>query len=191
MRSKKNYFYFFIEALKEVNLDYVKNIGAILILRNPDNLNLTKLKKFKKKCSERNIDLYISNNIKILFKIRSNKLYISSHNKKRYEHIKRINTKIDIIGSAHNIFEINEKLQQGCKKIILSRLFKTNYKYKSSWLGTTKFNIATRKFSTKFIALGGINKKNFKKLKILNIEGFAMSSDKKKAGNYLPAFFKK
>ena len=33
--------------------------------------------------------------------------------------------------------------------------------------------------------------KNFNQIKNLNILGFAMSSDKKKAGNYLPAFFKK
>jgi len=39
-------------------------------------------------------------------------------------------------------------------------------------------------------ALGGINEKNFNQLKILNITGLAMSSDKKKAGNYLPAFYK-
>jgi hypothetical protein len=41
------------------------------------------------------------------------------------------------------------------------------------------------------VALGGINEKNFKKIKILNIVGLALSSDKKKAGNYLPAFYKK
>jgi len=42
-----------------------------------------------------------------------------------------------------------------------------------------------------FIALGGINQKNFNQLKNLNIVGIALSSAKKKAGNFLPAFYKK
>ena len=190
MIFKKNNLYFFIEQLSEINLDYVKNIGAILILRKPNNYNLQELMKFQKMCTRRSIHLYISNDVKILFKIKSDKFYISAYNKKYFAHLKKINKKIHIIGSAHNIGEINEKLKQGCKKILLSRLFRTKYKNKRSWLGTTKFNLLTRKASAKFIALGGINKENFKQLKILNITGFAMSSDKKKAGNYLPAFYK-
>ena len=86
--------------------------------------------------------------------------------------------------------EINQKIKQGCSNILLSRLFKTNYKNKKGWLGTVRFNLLTRKSSANFVALGGINKNNFSKLKMLNIVGFALSSDKKKAGNYLPAFYK-
>jgi len=139
---------------------------------------------------KRGIDLYVANNVKFLFKLKTNKFYISAHNKKQFANLKRTNPKIDIIGSAHNVCEINEKVRQGCKKILLSRLFKTNYKNKKSWLGTIRFNLLTRKSSINFIALGGINKKNYRQLKILNVVGFAMSSDKKKAGNYLPAFYK-
>ena len=87
--------------------------------------------------------------------------------------------------------EIKEKLDQGCKQIFLSRLFSTNYKFKKGFLGRARFNLLSQNFSTKFIALGGIKKENFSKLKGLNIVGFAMSSDKKKAGTYVPAFFKK
>ena len=56
---KRKYLYFFINKLNEINLDYVKKTGAILILRNPERLNLKDLKKFKNKCSRRKIYLYI------------------------------------------------------------------------------------------------------------------------------------
>ena len=47
----------------------------------------------------------------------------------------------DIIGSAHNYREIDEKLKQGCKIIIYSRLFETKYSYKKGFLGVPRFNI--------------------------------------------------
>jgi len=190
MTVKKSYLYFIIDYPEEVNLDYVRNIGAILILRKPENSSSNELEKFQTECSRRGISLYIGNSVKLLFQLKINKFYISAHNKGQFNHLKRINTKIDIIGSAHNICEINEKIRQGCRNILLSRLFKTNYKYKKGCLGTIKFNLLTRKVLANFVALGGINEKNFNQLKILNITGLAMSSDKKKAGNYLPAFYK-
>ena len=177
--------------MDEINLDYVKKTGANLILRNPDRFNRNDLKKFNYKCTSRNIDLFIPNNVKILLFLRSNKFYISAYNKKQYEHLKKINRKIEIIGSAHNVAEINEKIQQGCDYIVLSRIFETSNQYKKGNLGTFKFNLLTRNFSRKFIALGGINEKNFRKIKILNVHGCALLKDKKKAGMYLPAFFKK
>ncbi len=162
-----------------------------MILRNPKKFDLDDLKKFSNKCSKRNISLYIPNDIKTLFFLRSNKFYISAYNKKQFKHLKKINPKIQIIGSAHNVAEINEKIQQGCDYIVLSRIFETSNKFKKGNLGTIKFNLLTRNFSKKFIALGGINEKNFKKINILNIHGCALLKDKKKAGKYMPAFLKK
>tara|TARA_B100000586_G_scaffold257587_1_gene221388 strand:- start:1212 stop:1793 length:582 start_codon:yes stop_codon:yes gene_type:complete len=191
MIFRKKYLYFLINKLDEINLDYVKKIGAILVLRNPEKLRLNDLKKLKSQCAERKIDLYIANNIKILFILKTNNFYISAHNKKQYCHLKQINKKINIIGSAHNPLEISKKIQQGCTQIFLSRLFKTNYKNKPDYLGKIKFNLLSRKFPSKFIALGGINQNNFAQIKNLNVWGCALSSDKKKAGKYIPAFFKK
>ena len=191
MTKKKNYLYFLINKLNEINLDYVKKTGAILVLRNPEKLNLKDLKKIKEGCRQRRIGLYIANNIKILFLLKTNKFYISAHNKKRFQHLKYINPKIDIIGSAHNASEINEKIKQGCNQIFLSRLFKTKYKFKKGFLGKVKFNLLSQNFSINFIALGGIKQKNFSHLKDLNVSGVALLSDKKKAGTYVPAFFKK
>ena len=187
---KKFYLYFITEELEELNLDYVKKTGAILILRNPEKFKLVRLKKFSNECSKRNINLFIPNNIKILFLLKLNNFYISAYNKKQYKHLKKINSNIRIIGSAHNIAEIKEKINQGCNQIVLSRIFETSNKYKKGHLGTIKFNLLTRNFSNKFVALGGINEKNFRKINSLNITGCALLGNKKKAGNFLPAFYK-
>ncbi len=188
---KKNFkLFFFIEKLNELNLDYVKKIGAILILRNPEKVNLIDLKKFDKRCINKKITLFVQNSVKILFLLKTKNFYISAYNKSQFKQLRKINRKVKIIGSAHNIPEIHEKLTQGCEYIVLSRIFKTSNKFKKGFLGTTKFNLLTRNFSQKFIALGGINEKNFKLLSLLDIHGCAMSGDKKKAGKYMPAFLK-
>tara|TARA_Y100000817_G_scaffold158145_1_gene123689 strand:- start:128 stop:709 length:582 start_codon:yes stop_codon:yes gene_type:complete len=190
MIKKKFKLFFFIEKLNELNLDYVKKIGAILILRNPEKLNLLDLKKFNKRCISKKITLFIQNSVKILILLKTNNFYISGYNKSQFKQLRILNRKVKIIGSAHNVTEIHEKLNQGCEYIVLSRIFKTSYKFKKGFLGTTKFNLLTRNFSQKFIALGGINEKNFRLLSLLNIHGCAMSGDKKKAGKYMPAFLK-
>ncbi len=188
---KKNFkLFFFIEKLNELNLDYVKKIGAILILRNPEKVDLIDLIKFDKRCINKKITLFIQNSLKILFLLKTNNFYISAYNKSQFKQLRNINRKIKIIGSAHSIPEIHEKLMQGCEYIILSRIFKTSNKLKKGCLGTTKFNLLTQNFSHKFVALGGINEKNFRLLSLLDIYGCAMSGDKKKAGKYMPAFFK-
>ena len=183
--------YFFISRTNEINLDYVKKTGAILILRNLKETNIKKVKTFAKNCKKNNITFFVANNLKLLFLLKTNNLYISSWNRKNYKHIKNFNNNFNIIGSAHNTKEIREKIRQGCSQIFLSRIFKTNYKFKKSFLGSIKFNLLTMNFKSRYIALGGINYKNFNLTKNLNIIGCALSSDKKKAGNYLPAFFKK
>ena len=106
MAVKKSCLYFIIDYPGEVNLDYVRNIGAILILRKPENSSSNELEKFQTECSRRDINLYIGNSVKLLFQLKTNKFYISAHNKRSFNHLKNTNTKIDIIGCAHNICEI-------------------------------------------------------------------------------------
>ena len=190
MINKNFKLFFFIEKLNELNLDYVKKIGAILILRYPEKVDLEDLKKFNKKCLGKKITLFIQNSVKILFLLKTNNFYISAYNKSQFRQLRRINRNVKIIGSAHDIPEIYKKLTQGCEYIVLSRIFKTSNKFKKGFLGTTKFNLLTRNFSQKFVALGGINEKNFRLLGLLDIQGCAMSGDKKKAGKYMPAFLK-
>ena len=74
-----------------------------------------------------------------------------------------------IVGSAHNLKEIKIKELQKVEKIFLSSLFKKNKNY----LGINKFKIISKFTNRKVIALGGISKKNIKKLKLLSNQEFA------------------
>ena len=74
-----------------------------------------------------------------------------------------------ILGSAHNIKEIRLKEKQKVSLIFISSIFKKNKNY----LGLYKFINLEKLTKTKKIALGGINKKNIKKLSLTNCDGFA------------------
>ncbi len=74
-----------------------------------------------------------------------------------------------IIGSAHNHKEIKIKENQNVEKIILSSLFKKNKNY----LGINKFNLLSNLTRKNIVVLGGISKKNIKKLKLIRKTEFA------------------
>ena len=73
-----------------------------------------------------------------------------------------------LIGSAHNVQEARIKLKQKVKLIFLSSIFKKNKNY----LGLYRFINLTNRINSKIIALGGINKQNFKLLKFTQVNGF-------------------
>ena len=79
-----------------------------------------------------------------------------------------------LLGSAHNLKEINQKKRQGIDIIFIAPTFKVNKS--NNFLGVTKFNILANLLNGKTIALGGINKNNIKKIKMLNCYGYASIS---------------
>ena len=86
---------------------------------------------------------------------------------KNYENYKNF----VIIGSAHNIDEINIKKKQKVKKFFISPLFKN--KKTNKYLGVIKFNKLSTFINKDVIALGGINKSNINLLKLTNSNGIA------------------
>ena len=79
-------------------------------------------------------------------------------------------TNFIILGSAHNLKEIRIKELQKVKKIFLSSLFKKN----SNYLGLYKFKTLRNYTQKEIVALGGISKKNIKKIRLINkISSFA------------------
>ena len=171
---KKN-FYFYIDNTKSINLDLIKkNLNITIIYRNNYiNESIAEIIRFRKKLRLRKINFYVANNLILARKCRADGLYISSYNKRFYHNIK-------LIGSAHNYREINKKINQNCKTVILSRLFKVPKKDKKSFFGVVKFNLICQKFNIEILPLGGINEKNLLKLKLLNLNGFATLSEIKK-----------
>ena len=182
MFINKNEYYIYIENLSSINLNLIKKRGKFnLILRNNQKKQkLSDLIEFKRMCKKNNIKFYISNDVSLALKIGVNGVYLSSYNKAIVQKANDIGKRLEIIGSAHNFREIDSKKRQGCKKIFLSRLFKTDYKNKKTYLGTTKFNLLIKNFKNYFVALGGIRSKNLMRVKLLNCDAVALLSEVKK-----------
>ena len=127
----KNKYFFIIESIRDINLKNIKNSNKFCVIYRSKALIEKKeqLIQFRKNCKTKNIDFYVSNNIKLARILKADGIYISAYNNNfRFGLLKNLNFKI--IGSAHNIKEINLKKLQGCTSIIFSRLFKTSYKHK-------------------------------------------------------------
>ena len=153
-----------------------------IIYRNYDNIDhLENILKLKEYCKNVRAKLYLSNDIKLSIKLRLDGIYIPSFNNKvNYVQNYSLPKNFDIIGSAHNIPEINIKLKQKCSEIFLSPVFKVNKSRR--FLGINRFNLMTSNKKVCFIALGGINERNYKMIKLLRANGFASISWAKKNG---------
>ena len=173
---KKNY-YLYIDNTKTINLELLKRpFKYIIIYRNSLlNENFKKLIDFRKKCNRKKIKFYIANHYNLAKRCKADGLYLSSHNKKIYYNI-------DLIGAGHNYREINQKIKQGCRTVILSRLFETNYKNKKNFYGVIKFNLITKNHNgnTLIVPLGGIKNNNLLKINLVHTNSFALMSELKK-----------
>ena len=166
--------YYFVSKFSKKEIKKLqKNI--IVIYRNYNNSYTEKdIIEYSKYCKSLNIKFFLANNIKLVNKLNLDGIYIPSFNKNLDCNISR-NKKISIIGSAHNLREINIKKKQNVDKIVISPVFKNTEKNRK--LSTSQFNILTMNNpKKKYIALGGINHFNIKKLKMLNCIGFASIS---------------
>ena len=171
----KNNYYLYIENIKDFDIDSQKNNKKInIILKNLKNNKLSEIIEFKKKCKLKKFKIFIANNLMLAKKCNADGLYISAYNKKIYL------DKINKIGSAHNLKEISEKLKQKCRTIIVSRLFKTDYPKKKSYLGVLKFNLLIKQTNQELCPLGGIRSHNLLKLRLVGSKSLALLSEVKK-----------
>ena len=173
----KNNYYLYIENTMSINLNRLKkNNKTTIIYRNKGEIeSFEKLDAFRKKCKIKNFKFFVANNYKLAKSCKADGLYLSSYNKKIYPSFG-----YKLIGSAHNFKEIYEKMKQGCKTVILSRLFKTSYKNKKGYLGIIKFNLIMKNYSINLVPLGGINDNNLLKLNLVKSEGMCLLSEIKK-----------
>ncbi len=153
-----------------------------IIYRNynkKDHLN--NLIKIKNICKKKRLKLFVSNNLKLALKLGLDGLYLPSFNKiLKYNNISH-RKDFKIIGSAHDLSEINNKNMQGCAEIFLSPIFKTPKQIK--YLDTIKFNLLSLNAKNKkVVALGGINSRNIARVKLTRSYGFASISWIKKNG---------
>jgi thiamine-phosphate pyrophosphorylase len=159
--------YIFIKKLNENNkINIIKLINRNIIYEHDQTdaseKNLTEIKKF---CLKSKTKLYIVDDYKLALKIKAQGVYVSSKNKRIIPNF-FTNKKYHIIGSVHNQLEYYFKSKQRCKTIALSPIF-YNPKYSlNKILGPLKFNLISQNWNESLICLGGINNKNFKRLKI-------------------------
>ena len=170
MHYYKSNKYYFINKFDTNNIDK-QDKNTIIIYRNYFEKKIDKLLilKIKNYCKKKKIKFYLSNNIKLAINLSLDGAYIPSFNKD-FNHLSFSYKKsFKIIGSAHNLREIRTKEAQKVGKIFLSSLFKKNKNY----LGINKFKLLSQLTRKEVVVLGGISKKNIKKLKILNQSKFA------------------
>jgi len=172
--------YHFIDDFKEKDIEYLpKNIA--LIYRNyekkPSKSLILKIRNY---CKKRKIKFYLSNNYKMAINLHLDGVYLPSFNKEITFNIFSKRKNFLILGSAHSINEISIKQKQGCNLIFLAPIFKVNKK--KHFLGINKFNLLVANKKILFVALGGINDLNIKKINLLKCYGFAGISWIKKNG---------
>ena len=125
----------------------------------------------KKYCIAIRKKFYLANNIHLVEKLRLDGAYIPSFNKNLFT--TKLKTKnFTLLGSAHNIKEINQKIRQKVDYLFISPIFKITKK--KNFLGIVRFNILSQKFNRNIVALGGINKDNLKMIK--NIKNYSFAS---------------
>ena len=181
MQKKSPYVFYFIDRYNIEELTNLeKNID--LIFRNySESPKINEIKSIQKFCKINKRNFYLSNNIKLALKLGLNGVYIPSFNKSvNYAARYSLPNNFEIIGSAHNQHEIKIKELQKCSKIFLSPIFKSKKNQKV--LSSIGFNFMIMSKNIDFVALGGINENNYKKLKITKAVGFAGKSWIKKNG---------
>ena len=161
----------FINSFKE---EYIRKLDkriAIIYRNYSAKTDINIIKKIKNFCRKDKRKFFLSNNISLAISLSLDGLYLPAFNQEL--NIKKFNTKKKflIIGSAHSVKEMRIKERQGVQIIFLAPLFKTSKN--SNFLDVVKFNLLTFKTNRKVVALGGINKKNIRKLKMIDLHGFA------------------
>ena len=172
--------YYFINTLDTNNLQK-QDKDTIIIYRNysSSNINIDKLIQLRNFLKKKGNKLFLANNFKLALKLRLDGVYIPSFNKDFNHLAYSIFSNFKVVGSAHNLKEIRIKEKQNVQSIFISSLFKKNKNY----LGIYRFKILGKYTKKKIVALGGITKKNIKKINLTNISCIAgISYFEKKKG---------
>ena len=165
-------FYF----INDFDQNHIKNLpkDIAIIYRNYDEkYNEKKILKIKKFCRLNRRKFFLANNINLVVKLNLDGAYIPSFNNSLL--VKKLKLRnFILLGSAHNIKEINHKKKQEIDYLFISTIFKT--KKENKHLGLIKFNILSNFFNKNNVALGGINKKNLNMIKNKKNYSFASIS---------------
>ncbi len=162
--------YYFINKFDTNNIDKQdKQTGIIYRNYLSENIDENLISDIKKYCKKKRIKFYLSNNFRLAIKLNLDGAYIPAFNRSLKHLAYSYKKNFKIIGSAHNLKEIRIKENQNVEEIFISSLFKKN----KNFLGLNKFKLISNLTKKKIVALGGISRKNQRKLYLLNKADFA------------------
>ena len=162
--------YYFINKFDTNNIDKQDKQTTIIYRNYSSKLtDQSIILQIKRYCKKKSINFYLSNNIRLAIKLDLDGAYIPAFNKSLKHLSYSYKKNFKIIGSAHNLKEIRIKENQNVRKIFLSSLFKKN----KNFLGINRFKLLSKLTEKDIVVLGGISKKNKKKLSLLNQYDFA------------------
>ena len=191
MFSFKKRYFLIIESTKYFDLRNIKKLNKFTIIyrNNGKKERIEEIKKFKNNCRLKKVKFLIANDFKLMINSNSDGIYISASNKS-FKSLHLDKFKYEIVGSAHNLREIDTKIKQGCMTILFSKLFLVDYDKKSAYLGLIRFNQIYNYVSKKLVPLGGIKISNLNTIKNLNCNSIAiLSALKKKPANIINRLF--
>ena len=174
MNNYRLKYYIFLDELNEKIIKNIQNlkkrkIDLKLIISEKILFSILDFVKYSK------IPFFIIDNIKLATKHKANGIFLTSKNRSLIN-ITKSSQRIKVIGSAHNQYEYFIKERQGCSTIFLSPIF-YNEKYSSNQiLHINKFNLITLNWKKSIGALGGINLKNLKLIKLIRSKSIGIKS---------------
>ena len=161
--------YYFINKFDQSHLDKQDKKTTIIYRNYSQKIDKQLILKLKNYCKKKGNKFLLANNIKLAINLNLDGAYIPSFNKDKKHLSYSLKKNFIILGSAHNIYEINTKEVQNVDAIFLSSVFKKNKNY----LGIKRFQLFSLITKLKIIALGGILQKNLKQLSLIRCDGFA------------------
>ena len=168
--------YIFLNEINDqlsVRIKKIKNVSIIYYIDDFQLFNENNCKRIRNFCKKINAPFYVVNSINNVVKYKATGIYIKADNKRII--LKKYN-KIKIIGSAHNNLEYFFKKNQNCNMIMLSPLFYNKKYSNNNILGTAKFRLISKDWKIDVCALGGINKTNINKVKLIKTKNIAFRS---------------
>ena len=174
MRNIKLDYYIFVEELTEKIINNIINlkkqklrIKIIILGKNP--LIISKFAKKEK------IPFFFTDNIKYAIKNKADGIFLTNKYKVLKNNIQK-NTKLEVIGSAHNQYEYYIKKNQNCSTIMLSPIFYNKKYSQNKILGTARFNLITLNWKTNLCGLGGITQENIKLINLTRCRSIGVKS---------------
>ena len=166
--------YVFLEEINNLikeNLFKFNNLNIIIDIDEKDKKGLENQFSIIKFAKKNKIPFLFKNDFQKCIKYNASGIFIDANYKKLTKPI-LLKKSFYIIGSIHNQLEYMQKIRQKCHLLMLSPLF-FNEKYsKNKILNISRFNHKALNWNIKLCALGGINSKTLKKIKLTKCIAF-------------------